>query len=237
MAEADPPNTGRRQVLITRPEPDASETARLVVVRGFEPVVAPVLHVRPGALAGPVRFDAIVLTSRNAVPALPPNWRETTVFAVGGATAARARAAGFRRVLDADGDASDLEGLVAGACPPGARLLLVHGRGQGRALAAALATAGFRVRRRCAYRVVRAAAFPAAAAAALQSDGVRAALFLSAETARAFVRLLPRRLVGALAGVEALAIGRPAADALSPLPWHGVRVSLRPTLDHVLGLL
>lgn len=227
----------RRQVLITRPEADGAETAQLVAARGFDPVLAPMLQVRPGVLAGAARFDAILLTSRNAVPALPPAWRTIPVLAVGGATAARARAAGFLHVRDADGDAADLATLVRRECAPGARLLLAHGRGQGRALQASLAAAGFRVQRRCAYAMVRAAAFPEAAAAALETGGVCAALFLSAETARAFVRLLPQKLRGALAGVDAVAIGRPAADALAHLPWHHVRVSVRPTLDHVLGLL
>ena len=41
----------------------------------------------------------------------------------------------------------------------------------------------------------------------------------------------------ALAEVDACAIGRPAADVLTPLPWRRVRVSLLPTLDQVLALL
>ncbi len=73
--------------------------------------------------------------------------------------------------------------------------------------------------------------------AALRGGTLRTATFLSAETARAFLRLLPDALRPSLAEVDAAAIGQAAADALSPLPWRRVRVSLRPTLDQVLALL
>jgi len=231
------PEPERRQVLITRPEPDAAETAAKVAALGFEPVVAPVLQILPGPFMSLARFDAVLLTSRNAVPALRPELRGRRVLAVGSATAARAREAGFTDVLDADGDASDLAALAERACAPGSSLLVLHGQGQGGALVATLRSAGFRVRRRVGYSVASVRTFPAAGSTALAGGAVRAALFLSAETARAFVRLLPTRRAAALGEVEALAIGQPAADVLTPLPWRRVRVSVRPTLDHLLGLL
>ena len=90
---------------------------------------------------------------------------------------------------------------------------------------------------RRAYAVVPAPALPEPAASALRDGSLRAATFLSAETARVFVRLLPDLLRPLVAEVDAVAIGQAAADALAPLPWHRVRVSLKPTLDHVLALL
>ena len=227
----------RQQVLITRPEPDASETAHRVAALGFEPVVGPVLRLQQGQLTCQTRFDAILLTSRNAVPALPDWYRDVPILAVGRATAARAREAGFRTVHDADGDAASLADLAVAHWPAGARVLIAHARGQGDALAESLKSRRFRVHRRCAYAMLPARGFPAAAAAALQAQTVRSAMFLSAETARSFVRLLPDALAPLLRTVDAVAIGQPAADALSPLPWHRVRVSVRPTLDHVLALI
>ncbi|HYZ32251.1 MAG TPA: uroporphyrinogen-III synthase, partial [Crenalkalicoccus sp.] len=153
------------------------------------------------------------------------------------ATAARAAALGFADVRDADGDAADLAALARRELPPGARVLVAHARGQGNALVTALRAAGFRVRREVAYAMTPAPGLAPAAQSALRDGGVRAAMFLSAETALAFVRLLPDPLRPALAGVDAVAIGPAAAHALAPLPWRRVRVSLRPTLDHVLALL
>lgn len=225
------------QVLITRPEPAATATAQLVAALGFEPVLTPLLAVRqhPVRVGGAV--DAVLVTSGNAIPALPASLHGVRLLAVGEATAARAAAAGFSDIRHADGDAAALAALARRALPPGTRLLLASGAGQGGALAAALRSAGFRVRRRIAYSARPVPRLPDAAAASIGSGRLHAAMFLSAETACAFVRLLPPPLWPHLATVEALAIGEAAAAALAPLPWTRVRVSVRPTLEEVLALL
>ena len=71
----------------------------------------------------------------------------------------------------------------------------------------------------------------------LRAELLHAALFLSAETARAFVCLLRPELVASLENVLALAIGKQAADALKPLRWRQIRLAPSPTLDDVLALL
>ncbi len=180
---------------------------------------------------------ATLVTSGNALAALPEALHGLPLLAVGAATAGRAREAGFEYVLSADGDAAALAALAARSLEPGARLLLAVGAGQGAVLATVLRAGGFRVHRRTAYAARPVAEFPGVAQAALQEGALRAALFLSAETARAFARLLPAPLLPCLARMDALAIGEPAAAALRPLPWRRVRVSASPTLDGILALL
>lgn len=225
----------RNAVLITRPEPGASETGRWLAARGLHPVLAPLLRVRTLACQAPPGVGAVLVTSGNALPALPAALHALPLFAVGDATAARARAAGFREVHSADGDARDLLALVRQR-PPGP-VLLASGQGQGHALAADLRAAGFTVHRRTVYAAAPVGRLPAPARAALLGGQLRAALFLSAETARAFARLLPPGLHGTLRGLDALAIAQPTADALAHLPWRCVRVSAKPTLERVLAML
>ena len=227
----------RTGVLVTRPEPGASETAQRLRALGYHPTVTPLLRVDRLEPPLPEEVDAVLVTSGNALPCLPATLHGTSLLAVGNATAGRARTAGFTRVLSADGDASALAALAKQACRPGAALLLATGRGQGAALAAALHEAGFAVHRRAVYAARPVERMPQAAVRALQDGGLAAALFLSAETARAFARLLPPQLLPALAGVEALAIGQPAAEALRFLPWRRVRVSAKPTQDSILAML
>jgi len=228
-------------VLITRPEPGASETAARVAALGFQPVVAPFLAVRAlrPRLPPPQRLQAVLATSGNAMAALPASHRHLRLLAVGDATASRARAAGFASVESADGDATALAALAARTCQANAApLLLLSGRGQGAALAAALRSRGFRVMRRVVYEVVPVPVLPAAARACLAASGLHAALFFSAETARHAVRLLRRaRLQEAVCDVEALAIGQQAAVALQALPWRRIRVAARPNQDAMLALL
>jgi uroporphyrinogen-III synthase len=226
----------RQHVLLTRPQPDSVRIAGMVETRGFVPVVAPLLeiHARPAAL--PKDVQAVLVTSGNAfmgVSAWP-----VPVFAVGDATAAQALACGFTEVASAARDAAALTTLVARTLRPAAgALLLLSGAGQGHALAASLRDAGFSVHRSVTYSAAPVRHFPQSAAAALARDTLHAAIFLSAETAAAFVRLLPVSSVQHLHGVLGLAIGKAAAETLDALPWRQVRCAAAPDLDNVLALL
>jgi len=227
----------RTGVLVTRPEPGASETAQRLLALNHHPVVAPLLRVQRLRPALPADVGAVLVTSGNALPCLPASLHGTPLLAVGNATAERARAAGFAQVLSADGDAAALAELTRQACRPGAALLLATACQQGEPLAAALRDAGFVVHRRAVYAAQAVERMPPPAVQALQAGILAAALFMSAETARAFARLLPPQLLPALADVEALAIGQPAAEALHFLPWRRVRVSAKPTQDSLLAML
>ena len=205
---------------------------------GCTPVLAPFLTVRPCQVALPPAADlqAVVAASGNAT-ILPACHRTLPLLAVGDATAARARAAGFAAVHSADGDGKALSALAARLLSPAnGPILLATGRGLGTQLAAALRHHGFVVHRRAVYAASTIRRFPPMAAGALQ-DGLDAALFFSAETARAFARLLPRDLLPTLSRTDAVVIGPQAGDALQHLPWRALRVALRPTQDEVLALL
>ena len=200
-------------------------------------MIAPCLDIVVLMIDAPPKADAVLVTSSNALLPVFLDYQAVPLLAVGDATAARARDLGFRDVRSAGGDAAALAALAATTLPPSARLLLPVGEGQGETLAAALEATGFEVHRRVVYRAEPPRIFPPAAAEALHGRRLRAATFLSAETARAFARLMPVRLGRLLASVDALAIGESAAAALHPLPWRRVRVSASPTLDGILALL
>jgi uroporphyrinogen-III synthase len=228
-------------VLITRPQPGAAETAARVAALGRCPVVAPLLEIRPlqANLPAPDRLQAILIASSNALPGLPADYHRLKLLSVGAASAAHARAAGFTQVLSADGDAEALAMLAATQCAPdGPPLLLAVGRDQSLALAAALRALGFRVIRRAVYVASPVRALPDQAIAALRAKSLGTVLFFSAETARQFVRLLIRAgLRGAVSGIDACAIGGPAATAIEALPWRRVLRAAQPTQDAMLALL
>jgi uroporphyrinogen-III synthase len=113
-------------VVILRPEPGASATAERARRLGLQPVVAPLFDLGPvpWEAPDPRRHDAILFTSANAPrlagPALAA-LHAIPAYAVGKATAAAARAAGFAAVTTgpADGDA-----LLALAAAAGVRTVL-----------------------------------------------------------------------------------------------------------------
>ncbi len=210
--------------------------AGLIEGRGLLPVIAPFLNVRPRNPVLPRHVQAVLVTSARALGAVTP-WA-VPVLAVGDATAACARNAGFADVSSAQGDAAALAALATRSLNPArGPILLLSGAGQGGAIAAALRKARFAVLRRVTYAASPVRRFPSEASAALMEDTMHAAIFLSGETAAAFVRLMPASHISHLRGVRALAIGKTAANALKPLPWADISLAATPTLDDVLALL
>jgi uroporphyrinogen-III synthase len=228
-----------KRVLITRPEPGATQTAARVTALGFRPIVAPVLSITPCAVRPPDRLAATVLTSRNAVQACQPSMYDRPVFAVGDATAALAAEAGFNSVFSADADATALASLIANTMSPmEGTLFLPTAQGQGGELAASLRQHGFRVLRRVAYQVTPVGSLPEAAALCLRQGQVAAAMFFSGETSRHFVRLLrTAELAEVVRDIEAVSISEQAAMALRPLPWRRISVAAKPNQDAMLALL
>jgi uroporphyrinogen-III synthase len=228
-----------KRVLITRPEPGATETAARLTALGILPVIAPILSIVAKDIHVPEYVAAVLLTSRNAVAACPPSLRSRPVFAVGTATAAHAAEAGFSNVFNADGNAEALSKLVANTLTPEAgSLFLPIGQGQGANLAASLRQRGFRVLRRVAYQAVCVSALPEAAETHLQQRQLTAAMFFSGQTSRHFVHLIQAaQLSDAVRDVEAVSISERAAMALRPLPWRRISVAATPNQDAMLVLL
>ena len=235
------PEPSHPAVLLTRPEPGASRTAARLAELGFTPILAPALVIRalPTSLPDPADNQAVLVTSANALPSLTATWHAHPVFVVGATTAAQADEEGFSDVRNTDANAAALAALVIQTCHPGqGTLLLLSGRGQGQALAHTLRAAKFRVARRVAYAAGAAPALPAAAHAALAQGDITCALFFSAATARAFLRLARRAgLWDRLRNIDAITIGQPARVALEAAPWRRIRIAARPTQDAMLACL
>jgi uroporphyrinogen-III synthase len=226
-------------VLLTRPEPEAEETARRLRALGFRPILAPALSVTLHGPRRPDRAQAVLVTSGNALPGVPAELRRLPLLAVGDATAVRARAAGFADVRSASGDAAALVDMARRDLRPGhGTLLLACGEGQGTQTMEALRAHGFEVDRRIVYAALAVVDLPPAAAAALRDGAVRAALFFSAASARATLAQLRRAgLEAAVRTVDACAISATTEAALAPLPWRSIRVASRPDQDGLLACL
>ena len=174
------------RVWVSRPEPGAARTGEALSVRGHAPLVAPVLVVRETGDPLPnAPFDALLLTSANAVAALEgaTALRGLPVFAVGARTAASARRAGLGPVHEGPGDGAGLAALVGRAMAPGARLLHAAGAERKPEPAAALAAAGYRLSTHIAYAAHPVPVLPAAVDRALAEHALDAALHLSRRSA------------------------------------------------------
>jgi uroporphyrinogen-III synthase/outer membrane murein-binding lipoprotein Lpp len=181
------------RVLVFRPQPDADRSASALRERGKQPVVAPLFSVVPGEEeppAGP--FDALILTSGNAVPALaraPQDWRgRLPAYCVGTRTTELAGEAGFTAHA-AEGNRAALLALLRERLPPKQKLLLAAGRDRHEDLPEQLRADGHEVTIWTAYESRAVAALPEAAAEALRQGSADAALHYSPRGARTFLEL------------------------------------------------
>lgn len=184
------------RVLVFRPQQDAERSAQTLRERGKDPVVAPLFQILPSGEKPPKGpFDALVLTSANAVPALerlPKGWRASLpAFCVGTRTAEAAGELGFS-AHSARGGRAELLALILERLPVGRRLLFVAGRDRHEDLPDRLREAGHEVTVWTAYEARAVDALPAAAAEALRDGSADAALHYSPRSAQTFLDLAGR---------------------------------------------
>jgi uroporphyrinogen-III synthase len=165
--------------------------------------------------------------------------RAVTLFAVGDATAARARAEGFTDVYSAGGAIGDLVALICGRLRPDAgRLLHVAGSVAAGDLAGELRARGFTVDRAVLYEARPVAALTAATARLLADGLVDFALFFSPRTAAVFARLAEQAgIADAMRWVTAISISAAADAALDRLRFRERFVADRPDQPALLTAL
>lgn len=230
-------------MLVTRPMPDAEETAARLAALDIEAAVLPLLtHETLGtSLPDPGGFAALVLTSTNALRALEERralapYLDLPVFAVGDRTAAAATDRGFSRVSSARGTFIDLVRLLAEAGLRGP-IFYPAALDQAGDLAGALAPHGCMVITAPVYAMRPAKSIPGATMDELQSGSIAAALFYSRRTAAAFADLCSARLPApARHRLGVLCLSETVAEPL--IDAHFVRVGLadQPSEEAMMGL-
>jgi uroporphyrinogen-III synthase len=212
------------RVLVTRPEDQARATAAALRARGHEPLLDPLLRIEPlPDIALPTDADlaALVVTSRNAVPALGRAPRRTPVACVGAATAAAVRAAGFPVLGAAPGSVAALAAGLRHLLPAGAAVLHLCGEERAAGTEAAFARAGLRYRHLVVYRAVAASELRASTRTALATGRLDAVLLFSPRSAALLCELIRRAaLVEAARGCRAVCLSPAVTEAAAALPWR-----------------
>lgn len=230
------------RILITRPEPGASETAGRLRALGHDPVLSPVSLLRPIAAslpAGPI--DAVVVSSANALRSLDAaaleQIRLLPVFTVGDATARIARDLGLDAIAG-PGTAGHLSKTVATRCAPAATLLYLAGEPRKPDLERAFAARGFRLHLALCYRMEPATALSVQAVTTLRAGTIDAVLHYSRESAARLSALATASgCVQALHRPRHLCMSADVADGLLMASPLRVAIAAHPTEDGLLSLL
>lgn len=232
----------KRPVLVTRPEPGASATAEKLAVMGYAPLVLPLTRIvplDPPPMSG--SYDAVVATSANALRHAPADLLDSLtdkpLFAVGEATAAAAREAGFGRIETAGGTAAELAALMASRLPRGAKILYLAGRVRTEGFDDLLTGNGFTVETAEVYDAVPTEP-DTESLSRVRAQPPYAALVYSARAGELLAALAGADLVrGAFDDTVFLCISRKAAAALERIATTRIEVSVEPTEEALLGLL
>jgi uroporphyrinogen-III synthase len=233
------------RLLVTRPEPDAGETADRLRALGHTVLVDPMLTT---VFAEPstkrLSPGAILLTSRNALRALlrwpqAEAWRSLPVFAVGAETAALAREAGFADVRSASGHVAALIRLVAeGIEAIGGPLLYPAAHDRAGDLENALALRNVSVTLVEAYRAEAATSLAPQTIDALRHDALDGVLFYSQRTSEAFAVAAARSGVEReVARLTCYAISPQAAGPLRAIAGARIEIAARPDSESLLALI
>jgi uroporphyrinogen-III synthase len=231
--------------IVTRPEHDAAAVAATLEGAGHQVVLAPLLAIVGRSAVIPQRdYQAVLVTSANGARALAgqpdrKRLKGVEVHAVGPASAAAARAAGFG-VRQAGGEVGALTAAARRNLDPAkGPLLYVSGATVSGDLEGALRAAGFAVDRVVLYAAEPVTTLPEAAAAALaegrSGDGV---LLYSPRTAEIWVRLVTVAGLGAAAAkLRHLCLSQNVAVRVrAALPGAPVPVADRPDEDAMVAL-
>ena len=232
------------RVLVTRPQPEAGAFAARLAAAGHEALVDPVIriHEHPDALPDLGAYGGLVFTSANGVRAFAAATptRALPVFAVGTASGAAARAAGFAKVAVATGDVTRLGDLIVAASPAG-RLLHIAGEIVAGDLAGRLAEAGIALDRAVLYEARPATALGGATRAALEpgaASPLDAVTFFSPRTAVLFGELLAGEGLGlAATRLAAICLSAAVADAARAPGYARIAIAARPTAEAMLDAL
>jgi uroporphyrinogen-III synthase len=231
------------RILVTRPEPLASRTAERLVEAGYEPLVLPLsrtLRLQPVPSGIPRQPRAVAVTSAAAIRNAPKELLRSLVgvpcFAVGPATAALARNAGFESVAEGPGDAPGLARLlVAGGQAP---ILYLAGRVRRPEFEAQLASAGIDVATVETYDTVSLLPATDHVASLLDGNGPDAALVYSATAAEALQELADRHQLASLLAKTAFCCLSPRIAERFEREWgRKIRVAAEPTEEALLSLL
>ncbi|HEX6859699.1 MAG TPA: uroporphyrinogen-III synthase [Caulobacteraceae bacterium] len=224
-------------VWITRAEPGASETAERVKAIGHKAIVAPLLQLErlPQSFIDLSDVRALAFTSANGVRAFAaasPE-RDFRIFCVGAATAAEAKANGFKSVLSGDGDVVALAGRIAtrGRELIGGVVLHPGAAEPAGDLCGLLEKAGIKARALPLYDTVRTPLDPAFAATIPSLDAV---LVHSPKAARLLAKLLAKTPAPKL---RALCLSPAVARPLARAPLGERRAASFPNEAALLNLI
>jgi uroporphyrinogen-III synthase len=229
-------------IVVTRPQAEAETLALKLKALGYRPLVEPLLEIVPLAVSLPPLepYRALVFTSANGVRAFADlsAVRHLPVYAVGGATSAALRLAGFALIHEADGDAAALAEMIGKSIPAYTSILHLSGTVVAQDIAPLLAGRNIVVDRASLYEARPVTTLSPFLIEALYACTVKGVLLFSARTARVFATLLVEHGLMEVAGsISVYCLSSAVAAKIAHIPWKHIGIAAKPTSESLLTQL
>ena len=221
------------KLIITRPQEDCASISAALRERGHEVVLSPLIKITPrlDVVVPAMPYQAVCLTSANAVRHLPTGVsRKLSAFTLGAQSASAAAAAGFGHI---EAKGGNVEGLAANVIralkPENGPLLYISGQETSGDLAGILRKAGFSVVKLVAYDAVP-LHLTLSAAEVAACNGV---LLYSKRSAKIWVEGIKQ--IDLFPRLSHFCLSAQIAQAL-PAQWR-IRAAQEPTESSLLALI
>jgi uroporphyrinogen-III synthase len=233
----------RGTVLITRPEQDAIEIAKILEDENYQVICEPFLKVTYDDFTVPdlTQYAGLIFTSANAVRAIEGkfNYFDIPVFCVGNQTHDEAVRVGFKDVQSAEGAIGDLTCLIISQTP-NKPYLYVRGRQISKDLKALMSDV--QIDEIIVYHTEKAKEISSVTRQVLLRGEMSFVLFFSKRTATAFIEWVKadsqaESLAAALGRSRALCLGDSMVEYLSKIPWKEIQVADHPDRMSLMKLL
>lgn len=233
-------------ILITRPEPDASDWCTQFEARGAQVTIDPLLEIEllPPQTANLTGVQALIATSRNALRALQnspilPQAATLPIFTVGPATTQLARDLGFTAIHEGPASARDLVPLIMQrATPASGSLLHISGDKLAFDLATAVSPQGFTLDRLPVYRSRPASKLHNHTVEALASGSIDTVMLMSPLSAKTFLILTQKAgLYEQCQRLVYVCLSHNVSEALAPLSPSRLHIASEPNSQAVFSLV
>ncbi len=234
-------------ILITRPEPQASDTVSDLQTHDLTACASPVLHIHPQpgateALTKALKENpvAIMATSKHALPVLSslPRARALPLIVIGSASRHRAETLGFSHILQAEGNAPSLvEHIITHLNPEDGALLYARGQNISLDIKTLLEVARFTVEEVTTYYASPTTRLPERIQRHIRQGDITVATAYSVRSLKALEALLHTHDLSDHARHITLACFSSAiAEEASPTFWRKAVFAASPTEDAMLAL-
>lgn len=226
-------------VLLTRPEPQATLTSNKLTDAGFTVFSEPCQMVK--AVTSELQpAEGYIITSQNAIEYGLKHIvdKEAVIFTVGEKTAEAAEALGFNVIFAADGDAESLiEVILSRWLPDHGRLLHLSGAEISTDVSGLLSAIGYKAERAVVYTASKLSAPSSTTRDAIKNDEINAVLFYSARAATIFNEWIEQAgLESSLKAIDAIVLSKRIAERLEGA-WKCIKIAENKHEDELIKLL